>query len=82
MRKPVFGLMLGGVLGIFDGLSALISAPEVAPQILTIVIGSNGKSGRIDPSTVGPKPCCEYTPFWRDCESCRPSTALKAASSR
>ena len=43
MNKPVLGLVLGGVLGIFDGLTALLSAPEVAPQILGIVIGSMGK---------------------------------------
>ena len=43
MNKPVFGLLLGGVLGVFDGLSALLSAPEVAPQITTIVIGSTFK---------------------------------------
>lgn len=43
MSKPVFGLILGGILGIFDGLSALVSAPEVAPQIVGIVIGSTFK---------------------------------------
>ncbi len=43
MNKPVLGLLLGGVLGVFDGLSALLSAPEVAPQIVGIVIGSTGK---------------------------------------
>ena len=43
MSKPVLGLVLGGVLGIFDGLSALLSAPEVAPGILGIVIGSTFK---------------------------------------
>jgi hypothetical protein len=46
VSKPVFGLILGGVLGIFDGLSALVSAPEVAPQIVGIVgivIGSTFK---------------------------------------
>ena len=43
MRKPVLGLVLGGVLGIFDGLSALISAPETAPMITQIVIGSTFK---------------------------------------
>ena len=43
MSKPLFGLILGGVLGIFDGLSALVSAPEVAPQITSIVIGSTFK---------------------------------------
>ena len=43
MNKPVLGLLLGGVLGIFDGLSALISAPEVAPDIVGIVIGSTVK---------------------------------------
>jgi hypothetical protein len=43
MNKPVFGLALGGFLGIFDGLSALVSAPEVAPGIVGIVIGSTIK---------------------------------------
>ena len=43
MKKPVLGLLLGGVLGIFDGLSALVSAPEVAPAIIGIVIGSTFK---------------------------------------
>ncbi len=43
MGKPLFGLILGGILGIFDGLTALVSAPEVAPQIMSIVLGSMGK---------------------------------------
>lgn len=43
MNKPVFGLVLGGILGVFDGLTALISAPETAPQILGIVVGSTVK---------------------------------------
>ena len=43
MNKPVFGMLLGGVLGIFDGLSALVSAPETAPQIMGIVAGSTFK---------------------------------------
>lgn len=43
MNKPVVGLIAGGVLGIFDGLTALVSAPEVAPQIAGIVAGSMGK---------------------------------------
>ena len=43
MKKPVFGMLLGGVLGIFDGLSALVSAPETAPGIVGIVIGSTIK---------------------------------------
>lgn len=43
MNKPVLGLTLGGALGALDGLTALISAPEVAPQIMGIVIGSMGK---------------------------------------
>ena len=43
MNKPVLGLIAGGVLGVFDGLTSLVSAPEVAPQIATIVAGSMGK---------------------------------------
>lgn len=43
MNKVVFGIILGGVLGIFDGLSALLSAPEVRPQIAGIVVGSTIK---------------------------------------
>jgi hypothetical protein len=42
MNKPVFGLILGGVLGIFDGLTALFT-PEVQPMIVGIVIGSTIK---------------------------------------
>jgi hypothetical protein len=36
-------MLLGGVLGIFDGLSALLSAPETRPAIVGIVIGSTVK---------------------------------------
>jgi hypothetical protein len=43
MSKPLFGLLLGGILGIFDGLTALFSAPETRPEILGIVIGSTVK---------------------------------------
>lgn len=43
MSKPILGLVLGGILGVFDGLSALISAPETAPGIVGIVIGSTFK---------------------------------------
>lgn len=43
MNKPLLGLMLGGALGALDGLTALISAPEVRPEIITIVAGSTGK---------------------------------------
>ena len=43
MNKPVLGLILGGILGVFDGLTALLSAPETQPQIVGIVIGSTFK---------------------------------------
>ena len=43
MKKPLLGLLLGGVLGVFDGFTALLSAPEVAPDIVGIVIGSTMK---------------------------------------
>ena len=46
MTKPLLGLALGGVLGVFDGLSALVSAPgdpNVKAGIVGIVIGSTIK---------------------------------------
>lgn len=43
MKTPVYGMVLGGALGIFDGLSALFSAPETKPQIMSIVAGSTVK---------------------------------------
>ena len=43
MNKPMLGLALGGVLGIVDGLSALLYGPDVAAQIVGIVIGSTVK---------------------------------------
>lgn len=43
MNRPLLGTLLGGFLGIFDGLSALISEPSVAPEITGIVIGSTFK---------------------------------------
>jgi len=42
MKKPVIGLLLGAVLGAFDGLTAL-GTPEVASEIVGIVIGSTIK---------------------------------------
>jgi hypothetical protein len=42
MNKVVLGLLVGGILGIFDGLSAWFT-PAVRAQLLTIVIGSTVK---------------------------------------
>ena len=42
MNKPLFGLVLGGVLGVLDGLTSWFT-PEVRAQILGIVIGSTFK---------------------------------------
>ena len=42
MNKVVFGLLIGGVLGIFDGLTAWFT-PEVRPCVVGIVIGSTMK---------------------------------------
>ena len=33
MKKPILGMVLGGVLGVFDGLTALVSAPELRDQM-------------------------------------------------
>ncbi len=46
MSKPLLGLILGGVLGAFDGLSALVSSPNepaVKAGLVGIVIGSTVK---------------------------------------
>ena len=44
MNKPVFAMLLGGFLGIFDGLTALVSGgPEIPEQIWGIVAGSTFK---------------------------------------
>ena len=44
MKKPVFAMLLGGFLGVFDGLTALITGgPEIPAMIGTIVAGSTFK---------------------------------------
>ena len=55
MKKPLFGMLLGGVLGIPDGLSALVSAgddPNIRSGIVGIVIGSTVK-GLITGALIG-----------------------------
>ncbi len=42
MSKTLLGLVLGGILGIFDGLTAWFT-PAVRAQLVTIVIGSTVK---------------------------------------
>jgi hypothetical protein len=42
MSKPVMGMVLGGILGIFDGLTAYFT-PEARTMLLGIVIGSTIK---------------------------------------
>jgi len=42
MNKPLFGLVLGGFLGILDGMTAWFT-PQVRAQLAGIVIGSTVK---------------------------------------
>ncbi len=42
MNKIIYGLMVGGILGIFDGATAWFT-PAVRPQILGIILGSTVK---------------------------------------
>lgn len=42
MNKALLGLLLGGILGAFDGLTAWFT-PAVRDQLLGIVIGSTAK---------------------------------------
>ena len=46
MNKPVFGLVLGAGLGVFDGLTAWFT-PAVRPFLMGIVIGSTFKGPAI-----------------------------------
>jgi uncharacterized membrane protein YeaQ/YmgE (transglycosylase-associated protein family) len=41
--RPILGVLSGAALGALDGLSALVSSPEVSDQISGIVLGSSGK---------------------------------------
>lgn len=43
MNRPLMGLIVGLVLGAVDGLSALVSSPEMKDEMAGIVIGSSGK---------------------------------------
>lgn len=44
MKKPVFAMLLGGFLGVFDGLTALVTGgPEIPGMIAGIVAGSTFK---------------------------------------
>lgn len=42
MNKILYGLILGGILGAFDGLTAWFT-PEARPQLMGIVFGSTFK---------------------------------------
>lgn len=42
MNKITYGLILGGILGIFDGLTSWFT-PEVRSQLMGIVLGSTFK---------------------------------------
>jgi THAP4-like, heme-binding beta-barrel domain len=42
MSAPLIGVLVGGVLGLFDGLSAWLY-PEARPMMITIVVGSTVK---------------------------------------
>jgi hypothetical protein len=42
MTKPLFGLLLGGILGVLDGMTAYFT-PEVRDQLVMIVIASTIK---------------------------------------
>ena len=43
LNRPLLGLAAGAVLGVLDGLSALVSSPEVSDKIGGIVVGSSFK---------------------------------------
>jgi hypothetical protein len=43
LSRPILGLLTGAALGVLDGLSALLTSPEVSNQIAGIVLGSTMK---------------------------------------
>jgi threonine/homoserine efflux transporter RhtA len=43
LNRPLLGVLVGAGLGAMDGLSALVSSPEVRDQIGGIVVGSSFK---------------------------------------
>lgn len=43
LNRPLTGLLAGLVLGAFDGLSSLVSSPEVKDGLVGIVLGSSFK---------------------------------------
>ncbi|MGA8223952.1 MAG: hypothetical protein WB780_20045 [Candidatus Acidiferrales bacterium] len=42
MNKVIYGLILGGILGVFDGLTAWFT-PEARSELMMIVVGSSIK---------------------------------------
>lgn len=40
MNRPLVGLLLGAVIGIFDGSTAFFTAPEMRAELAGIVMGS------------------------------------------
>ena len=65
MNKVVLGLLVGGFLGIFDGLTAWFT-PAVRAQLLGIVIGSTVKGFLCEPAgVVGAKEITELG-GWRN----------------
>jgi hypothetical protein len=43
MNRPLLGLLLGAVIGLFDGATAYFTAPEMHDQLMGIVLGSSFK---------------------------------------
>ena len=70
MNKPVLGLLLGGVLGIFDGLSALIRRPK---WLRTSSGSSSGRPSResLPARSSGNRHACAVTAGAPDRRPCR-----------
>ncbi len=43
MNRPLLGLLVGGILGVLDGSTAFLSAPELRSELAGIVMGSSMK---------------------------------------
>jgi hypothetical protein len=53
MSKPVFAMLLGGILGVFDGLTALVTGGDEIPSMIGAIVAGSTFKGVIAGLIVG-----------------------------